>query len=55
MASLSIEHLCTTYDHGRVKAVNDEYNLGENSPARFVAGFSIYDSPSKHVDIVAAP
>jgi multiple sugar transport system ATP-binding protein len=23
MASLSIEHLCTTYDHGRVKAVND--------------------------------
>ncbi len=39
----------------RVKAVNDEYNLGENSPARFVAGFSIYDSPSKHVDIVAAP
>lgn len=34
----------------RVKAVNDEYT-GDNAPAGFMAGFSIYDPPSKDVAI----
>lgn len=36
----------------RIKAVNDEYSA-DNAPARFMAGFTIYDPPNKNVDIAA--
>lgn len=38
----------------RVKA-NNEVHTGDNAGAQFMVGFSIHDSPSKNVAIVAAP